>query len=60
MIDSFSYLFRTIDDADANRVQMLYKFLTELQILAERFKCAVIYANDFLLLYRCLKVFGGF
>lgn len=55
MIDSFSYLFRTIDNVNVNRVQMSYEILTELQKLAERFKCAVIYANHIfalLLTYR--------
>lgn len=41
VIDSFSYLFRTIDESIVNRVQMLHQLCNDLQDLAEAHKCAV-------------------
>lgn len=40
VIDSFSYLFRSLD-SDVNLVQITYEILLKLQQIAEEFKCAV-------------------
>lgn len=41
VIDSFSYLLRSIDDPTMNLVQVSYELLSKLQTVAEEFKCAV-------------------
>lgn len=43
VVDSFSYLFRSID-SDLNLVQITYGILLMLQQISEEFKCAVIYS----------------
>lgn len=55
VIDSFSYLFRSLD-SDVNLVQMTHEILLKLQQIAEEFECAVsnLRASDFI--YRFLKI----
>ncbi|XP_055318102.1 DNA repair protein RAD51 homolog 3-like [Sitodiplosis mosellana] len=45
VIDSFSYLFRSIDE-NVNLVQTTYEALSELQKLADKYRCAVVITNE--------------
>lgn len=40
VIDSFSYLFRVVDNS-LDRIQMMYQMCLDLEQLAKEFKCAV-------------------
>lgn len=48
VIDSFSFLFRQMkyDEGDLIRTQLLYETITNLQILADQFNCAVVLTNE--------------